>query len=255
MVLSLGSFTIARHLHIRWLKHYFSFVGSNAIVKSVFVLLGFFIVNVGNLFLGNGYSEFFGILIGIFFGFITIFLETRMIRKVNRKKLMNKVRQVNEAENHAIRNAVVTKKMSLSTRSIAAKGLMNVRQGYSQYAGKPDFLNYSLMSVIIVAIAEEFLFRGYLISIAELMHSKIMIVAVILLSTVLFACSHMANAWSEFKGKLPLSILTMTGFLCTGTLVSAIVTHITLNVYAYYCLKKFSPNKATSHSLPVGVMR
>jgi hypothetical protein len=256
IVLSFGSFAIARHLHIRWLKHHFSFVGSNAIVKSMIALLGFFIVNVNDLFVWNGCREIWSTLMGILFGLITIYFETRLIRNVNRKRLITKDYGVNRDENHALRNAIVTSKISLSTtKSITAKGLTHIRQGYSQYAGEPNFLNYSLVSVIIVAIAEEFLFRGYVISIADIMHSKMIMLTAILLSTILFACSHMANAWSEVKCKLPLSILTMAGFLFTGTLLSAIATHITLNTYAYFRLKKISFEKVTHNYQPVGVMR
>jgi len=255
IVLSFGSFNIARHIHIRWLKKYFSFMGSNAIVKSIIVLLGFSILDVDNLFVWSAFYEFFGLLVGIFLGWITIFLETRMIRMVNRKKLMAQNRQVNQGENF-LRNAIVTSKISLFTpKKIRAKGLKHVRQEYSQYAREPSFLNYSLLSVIIVAVSEEFLFRGYAISIAELMHSKIMACILILLSIILFAFSHMANSWIEFKSKLPLSILTMIGFLFTGTLLSAITTHVMLNIYAYFQLKKFKLEKTKHHYLPIGVMK
>jgi hypothetical protein len=231
-------------------------MGSNAIVKSIIALLGLFIVDLNNLFAWNCYNEICGILIGIIFGFFTIFLESRMIRNINRKRLINRNNKVKSDENHLLRNAIVTSKISLSsTKSIKAKGLIHVRRGYNQYADEPDFLNFSLTSVIIVAIAEEFLFRGYMISIAGLTHNKIILFTTVSLTTILFAFSHVSNAWSEFKCKLPLSILTMLGFLITGALISAIITHIILNVYAHFYLKKFKLEKVTYNYLPIGVMR
>lgn len=256
ITLSLGSFPIARHVHIRWLKTYFSFVGSNAVVKGMIALLGLFIVSLTDFFTWNIYRESGGIFIGIVLGFFTVFLEMKIIRKVNRKRLINKNDKLARDEGHVVRNAVITNKISLSsTKSIEAKGLTHVRQGYGQYASEPDFLNYSLMAVIVVAVAEEFLFRGYIISVAELMHSEFMMFIFVFFSAILFACSHMANSWNEFVCKLPLSIFTTIGFLLTGTLLTAIVTHITLNIYAYFSLRKFNFKDVTHRYLPVGMMR
>lgn len=255
ITLSLGSFPIARHVHIRWLKNYFSFVGSNAVVKSSIVILGLFTVNLSHLFAWNIYRELSGLFIGVIFGLITLFVEMKVIRMINRKRLINKTYKQDISESRAIRNAIITKKTSLfSTKSMQAKGLTQVRQGYGQYTAEPDFLNYSLLSVIIVAIAEEFLFRGYIISITELMPNEIIFILVFL-STILFACSHMANSWIEFVCKLPLSLLTLVGFILTGTLLTAIFTHITLNICAYLQLKKLNLKDLKQYCLPAGVVK
>lgn len=243
-MLSLGSFTIARHVHIRWLKTKFSFIGSNAVVKMAIALMGLFIIPVSDLFSLNVSHEICGILAGLAMGFMTVFLEIQMIRKVNRKSLVKKNYQYRTNEDNHLRNAIFTKKMTLaSAKTITAKGLTHIRQSYSQYANEPNFLNYSLMSVITVGIAEEFLFRGYLISIAELMQNRIEMIAIIFCSLILFAFSHVSHSWNEFKCKLPLSIFTTADFIVTGTLLSSIATHLTLNIYAYLQLKK---NNSTS---------
>ena len=254
ITLSLGSFPIARHIHIRWLKKYFTFIGSNAVVKGVIALLGLCIVNLTDYFSWNIYRESNGLLVGLVFGFLVIFFEMKIIRKVNRQRLVNKNAKLIRDEGYVVRSALIKNRISLSSvKSIQAKGLVNVRQGYGQYAIEPDFLNYSLMAVIVVAIAEEFLFRGYVVFVAQLMNREILAFILVFFSMVLFACSHMANSWTEFICKLPLSILTMLGFLLTGTLIAAIVTHITLNIFAYMSLKKHKFDDAANRYLPYGV--
>lgn len=254
-LLSLGSFTIASHVHVRWLKNKFSFVASNAIVKSMIALFGLTIVNLFDLFTCHLYWELTCLFIGIFLGLITIRFEVYMIRKSNRNRLIddrgkNKCRD----ENDLLRSAIVKNKMLLpSSKVIKAKGLIHVRRSHGQSADLPDFINDSLLSLMMVAIAEEFLFRGYIIFIANSMNDKMIMIVMILASIILFACSHMTDL-SEFKYKLPLSIFTTLGFIVTGTLLTAITTHLILNIYAYDKLRKRNFTKIKLNYLPLGVL-
>lgn len=238
-VLSLGSFPIARHIHIRWLNKHFSFLGSNAIVKVFISLLGLCIVHFSDLFTWNIYRESYGLSIGVLFGVTTVYLEKKMIKAVYDRKLLKDDNKLNApAEANFLRHATVNSTMSLtSPKFISAKGLLDIRKGYSKYAIDPDFTSFGLVSVIMVAISEEFLFRGYMLSISEYMPNQTLMYTIIVLSMILFASSHMANYWSEFMYKLPLAILTLVGFIMTGTLLTSIVTHLILNIYAYSRLK------------------
>ena len=249
IVLSLGSFNIARQFHIRWLKNYFSFVGSNALVKSLIAIAGFKIIVLNNLFSWNLYVESCGIVIGLMLGFITIYCESTMINKINRNKLLN-IKE--HTKKDALQTMFVTKTFSLSANPTKAKGLQYIRQRYSQYLQEPDFLNYSLLSIILVAIAEEFLFRGYIISIAA-SHNSIISLALILLSTILFACSHISRACHEAIVKLPLAILATLSFILTQTLLTAIILHLTLNIYTYLQLKKRKIATSNHSYLPMRV--
>lgn len=254
IMLSLGSFTIARHIHIRWLKDKFSFVGSNAIVKSAIAFLGLLIIPWQDFFPQNVSKLIFVLLIGIILGFITIYCETKMIRKINRKKITEKSYSHNQSGDGYLRNSTVTTKMSLSSKkNISAKGLSHIRKSYSQYAEEPDFLNYSLLAVIVVAIAEEFLFRGYIVSIAEIMKNQIIGISIILCEIALFAVSHISSSWKEFQNKLTLSCLATLGIVMTGNLITSIATHVTLNIYAFMQLRKIRVKTSAENILPVGI--
>jgi len=252
--LSLGSFTIARHIHIRWLSQKMSFIASNALVKTVIMIFGLLIIPIDTIFLFDIYHEISGLLIGLVLGVVTVLTEVSMIRNVNRKNLIRKNIKTKVDDSNFLRNSVVVKKMSLtSNKTLSAKGLTHVRQGYSQYAGDPDLVNYSIIAVIIVAIAEEFLFRGYMVSIARLSPSKFITIGIITCSIILFAASHIYSSWNDFKFKLPLSIFTTVGFIVSGTLLSAIATHLILNIYAYRQLKKMNYKKTIYNYSPIGM--
>lgn len=255
-ILSLGSFSIAGHIHIRWLKSTFSFIGSNAAVKSALAIIGLMIIPLSELFQKNIFYELVGLFIGIIFGLLTTFIELSMIRKMNRNNIKPSNHQINVRHDNLLRNAkIIKKKLFVSTLLLQSKGLNNVRADYSQYAAELDFVHYSLSAVVIVAIAEEFLFRGYLISLYSLLSNHNMMIFAVLCSTLLFALSHINNSWNEFKCKLPLSIFTTIGFLATGTLLCAIATHVTLNLYAYFQHKKLNIPQASYNYLSLGMMK
>jgi hypothetical protein len=233
-LLSLGSFNIARHIHLRWLKNKFSFVGSNAVVKVSIALLGLIIIPLTSLFSPDVYREIYSLILGVFFGFLTIFLEVSMVRKLNRKKLVYKNNRTPQQDSTSMRNVIINQKMALSSsQQISAKGISDIRKSYTHYIENPHFVNYSLFAVLIVAISEEFLFRGYLIIIANSINSYLMAAGIILLSLFAFSFSHLSTSWREFTCKLPLSLFTTAIFIATGSLIGAIVIHLLLNTYAY----------------------
>jgi hypothetical protein len=234
-VLSFGSFNCARHIHLRWLHKNLSYVGSNAMIKMIITLLGLLIIPMEQLFSFNLYHELSGLILGFIFGIMTLLIETRMIRNCNRKLLVNKIvrAQPKIISNVNWQIAKIERKLSLfsSPRNMHAKGLITIRQGIDYHMRSPNFLAYSILAVIMVAIAEEFLFRGYLISIALAM--KNYTIVLIISSILIFSFSHVSHSWSEFRLKLPLSISTTLSFLITGTLLSPIIIHIMANLYAY----------------------
>jgi hypothetical protein len=253
VVLSLGSFPIARHIHIRWLSQRFSFIGSNAIVKSIIAIFGLLIVPTTNLFPLNATQEMIGMLAGVALGCLTVIIEMKMIRRVNRHNLINKVLRNPVGDNDHLRNAIITNKISLTSKKIEAKGLSQIRKGYGKYADLPEFINYSLISVTIVAIAEEFLFRGYMLSVSKLINNSFVTIFIICLSVFLFASSHMSSSWGESNRKLPLSVFAMAGYVMTGTLISSLLTHLILNVYAFMKMNASDP-VPKNNSIPVGVL-
>ncbi len=250
-MLSLGSFNIARHIHIRWLKNTLSFVATNALVKSAIGLFGLAIIPFSALFAMNVWSEIASISLGIIFGFASIFIEVIMVRHVNRKNLLLKNAKLIQQKNNGMVNTTMSTKLSLSSSpSIAAKGIKDIRNNYTQYADAPDFLNYSLFAVMTVAIAEEFLFRGYLTVIAHWMQPMVVTVVIILVSLSAFAFSHVSSSWREFIYKLPLSLFTTMSFIMTGSLMGAIITHLFLNIYAYVAIRKRMPTNNQSGYMP-----
>ena len=238
IMLSLGSFVIARHVHIRWLKTKFSLIASNAIVKTVIVMFGLLIIPGKDLFLSTLTRTIIDLVCGVLLGLVCVVLEVYLIRKRNRHKIINKIANKYKTDYSLLRNSVPQSKMSLSTKKeISAQGLSQLRKSYSQYAHEPDFIHYSLIAVILVAIAEEIIFRGYIISAAQWVNGYSSVL--IGLSVICFVASHISQSWFEGLAKLPLAIVATAGFIMTADLSLAIAAHVTFNIYAFLQLKNF----------------
>lgn len=253
-MLSLGSFNIARHIHVRWLQNKFSFIASNALVKGMIALFGLLIISLKDLFILSIDRECISIFLGIGFGVLVIFLENKLIRQINRKNVVTKNGRKSMQNESRVTNSKINQTLTLSSSSsIAAKGIADIRKSYVQYADNPDFSNYSLLAVISVAVAEEFLFRGYLMAIAYRMSSYWFSIVIIFVSLLAFAFSHVSTSWNEFLRKLPLSTFTTASYLITGSLIGPIITHLLLNVYAYFQARKRVSTESVRHSQPIGM--
>lgn len=249
--LSLGSFNIARHIYIRWLKGKSTFFAVNAMVKAIIVILGLLLIPVNILFSSNIENEVDSAMLGILFAVMTILAELKLLKYINRKKISNHTLL---PKDNLINNVKINIRMTLSSdKTIHAKGIQNIRKNYSKYADIPQFVNYSLLSTSIVAIAEEFLFRGYPVIIASTTGNNLVTLMTIILSTLIFLFSHVSTFWYEFLYKLPLAITTMTVFLTTNSLLGAIIIHLSLNIYAYIIMKKTRKVAGQPYYIPIGV--
>lgn len=249
-VLILGSFYIARHLHLRWLSSYLSFVASNALVKSVITLSGLLIIPMNTLFQYDLYHESIGIAVGVILGCLTTHIETRLLRQLNRDAIHQKTRQSDNMDHARLRNAKIQKKLSLSTGKSSAKGLQTIRQRHNQFSQSLDFTQYSLSAVILVAVAEECLFRGYWHTLSGLFTHTSMTIIFLITGTFAFAFSHVSTHWTECTNKLPLSCLSMISMILTGTLSSAIIMHVIVNLHAWRQMQQW---RASRPSMSMGV--
>lgn len=230
MLLILGSFNIAKHIHIKWLSSRCSLIATNAAVKTILILIVLIMAPAPKLFSGNFTQACLAILLGLIFGYVIINIEIYLTRIVNRQRIIRKnLFEYNDY--NFLRNATCHKVMSLSTtKLIHAKGFKKVRKNINLSIMK-DLLDYSLLAVITVAITEEILFRGFAFTIAKLFTSYT--VLVISMSIITFSLSHLSNSWREFVGKISLSLLTSFGYLITNSLATAIIAHVTFNIFAY----------------------
>lgn len=86
----------------------------------------------------------------------------------------------------------------------------------------------SFLATIIAAIAEELLYRGFLVAFGVSIGLSLWIVAP--LSCVLYATGHIYQGWRGLVGPGLLGVLYMVLFLGTGSLVVSIVAHVLLGV-------------------------
>lgn len=240
MILALGSFGVSKHLHERWLKKSFSLIGSNAIVKTAIVLFGWHFFNMYAFF---QYSFINVCVLGVCFGVASIIFEEKILRYFNRKNW-----QQSFVNSETLKRCLNTQRLTLSSHR-KYYGLKNVRKQPTKFSAD-EIKNYSLLAVIIVAVMEEILFRGYLLALREGMHFYLNI-SCILFITLMFAFAHLNKNLYSVCSKLPLSILTTLSFIFTGNLLAPILTHSCLNIYAY--VKKNKINHMPQNTLPLGM--
>lgn len=234
-LLALGSFNIARHIHISYFQNKISFVSSQALIKSLLVIIGMTLMPYHSYFILNMRMECLGIVWGIIFGLFVIYCEVILTRLINRKKLYASLTKTKNKDQYDL--TVISNTLTFSSEK-KLMGLKQIRKNYIRFAREFNFGQFSLIAIIIIAIAEEFLFRGVIFSIAWQMENNIVMTLIIFLSGLLFACSHLSHSWNEVLVKLPLAIFTSLGFIFTQTLLSAVIIHVMLNTYAYQQQKR-----------------
>jgi len=87
-----------------------------------------------------------------------------------------------------------------------------------------------LILLTAVAILEEMLFRGYLVTIAFWLSGQLLVGTALVLSVLCFGAAHTYGGVEEALGKLPLGALTVLLTLGSGLLWPAIIAHVCFNL-------------------------
>lgn len=105
---------------------------------------------------------------------------------------------------------------------------------------------YSGFMIVGIAILEEIIFRGYLLTMCFWLPRYLSYPTMILL-IIIFGVKHIHARSREFLGKSFLAIITTVQTLVLGNVIAAAITHGYLNYYVYQQQKKMSlQNEASS---------
>jgi|GEM_PF-3442988 len=237
-IFSLASFTIARRFHLsRGSGGHIDFVKVNLIVKSLIVLYGLLLIPMQNLFSLKFSTEFVACLAGIVLGIFYIRIEKKIIRYFARnEKTKNKQKQymLKASKVHVIK----ARSLGLSNNNFFRRhnSLSNQQKNVFDYA---ELCKIKLMHLLLIAILEEIIFRGYLtyitLNISLNIYNEIIVLIFI---AFLFAFSHASYSWPQIASKFIFGIMALFVFMCFGTLTSAISSHLYLNAIAYKHLQQ-----------------
>lgn len=235
LTLAYGSFAIARHIHLRVLKRFCSFMTSNMLVKSGIALFCFLIIDFSQLFSQTWIVQLLGLGLGLVLGFFVFHVEKIIVRQINRGMQQNK-----KSQSHILRNAILIKNNSMQpTSKTINKGLSHIRQGYQRYINKPEYDEFTLMPLLGLAIVEEVLFRGapYLLSIYFGGYLGMLIIT---FSCVFFVASHWVDREYHFLTMLPLTFMTTVSLIVSQSLIVPFAVHVTFNLLVYQNSQRYS---------------
>jgi membrane protease YdiL (CAAX protease family) len=89
--------------------------------------------------------------------------------------------------------------------------------------------DFTLLSLLGVAVLEEILFRGWFVQASRLSGSLTMQLVILVLSVLAFGLLHLQFGVIQVLAKLPLGALALAAALITGTVLAPIVAHMLFN--------------------------
>ncbi len=202
-MLSSGSFVIPLHVQ----RRIATLITDNLIkihvwVKAFIVLFGLMYISPLYLFsfklAREGLSLVVGMLVGLIFVASAIFLHRYLARKKSR----------------------TDRRFS---RTVASNDA-----GWKKY-----FTQISLYELLVIAVSEEFIFRGFLVYFAFYNADFLSRIIILCGANFIFGFSHITMGWLQVIEKLIFGFLLLFLTLLTGTITGAIVAHCILNAKAW----------------------
>lgn len=235
LTLSLGCSNIASHLYSRWFYSANNVILIHWLLKSVIILLGLFLIPIESMFSGSLVIQAVSVPLAIIIGILCVNFE-KFINRSFRPRKINEFKSKNKYVYHDL-----TKNMTHGLSSQITLPKINLKNIHEHHAGlDSDLRSYQLRDIVLVAISEEIIFRGFLYQMAVNLHSLTLCMFANLLITILFGASHITFGKGQFISKILLGTSCLTLVIMTHCLLPAIIIHVVFNVVAYNELSKLS---------------
>ncbi len=223
MVLSmwcLGSSNIASHIYSRFFIDFkVNSLTIQMITKGVICLMGTSLFSMDALFDAPPFTQCVSILIGFFIGFIVVKIELKINRLYRTRHDHKKIRD----NTYSVTSTLVKK-----TRT----HLKSLHEHYVSHEKSDQ--NFSLMIIILIAIFEEILFRGYLVQCCLLLPG-VWVDAALMMTVVVFGLSHASLGLHQILSKTLLGGSCLLSVLFFHTILPALIIHSFFNWRAYVC--------------------
>lgn len=229
LLLSISCFTLSKYFYLQWLARVnstVSFMSMDVVVKLIICLYAFLYVPIVSLFPNNFFLEVCGGVVGLLVGYLQVWLEKRLMRTDANLKKPKPI----ALGNHP---AVIVSKITEAKKSFSSR---------SQKEGLFDpiiIFNTSLTSLIIVAVLEEFIYRGnctYLIN--AFTSCKIIKVIFLVLIAAFFSFSHVSFSWRQVGARFIFALQLLGLIIFSHSILPCVVAHIYLNCAGYVEVKK-----------------
>lgn len=216
---------------------YFSFRKTNivlvgAIVRSVVVGYGFLLIPIGSIISTEWLSILVSLPVAVLLAFITVKLDRTIIRYYLRRR----PRKLNNTPSLADQSDFITASSSdlgLFNKNKSGKRIQKMQSSLNRFSKEPSKKKYGLTAIIVTAITEEILFRGFLVSLCLMINNIPLRFILLGLTAALFALSHLALGWEQVIAKSVLAVVTLVLRLVFQSVLPGIVVHVILNIIAH----------------------
>lgn len=229
----LGSSNLASHIYSRYFAHRtIEPLVIQCIVKGLICLAVLGIMSIYDLFATTIAWQLISVPLGLLGGWFVVKMELIINRfaqrRNNEKKFMPKGKNIYYYSRTGPGNAMMS--LASTYRFFHKTNLKKIHEHYVVYETKRTY--FSLVTIVLIAVFEEMLFRGYLVQCCYLLPGVLCTVA--LISTVIvFGMSHASFGLWQVIAKIFLGGCCMATVLICHTILPALVVHGYFNYAAF----------------------
>ena len=232
VLFSFASFSFSNFLFSRYFaKSRVGLLQVNLLVKLPIVAMGFLLIPAWYLFTAPLFAQILALPTGLSIGVLSVYFEKWAMRGHFRKNSKNLGPQKFRSDSGEYK---------IQTRNLFASDQEPIRRsiGLKKITAYQN-MGVNLFSLIALAILEEIIFRGFLLTIfIEFVHPYPLQIIGVLMTIVIFGLSHLLNGNAQMKSKIFFASLTTLSFCLLKTVIAPIIAHIYLNSIAYSLSKK-----------------
>lgn len=228
VIYGLSSSALAVRLHSRWLSNLgLEFLHTYSIVLAFTGMWGLLIFEAQSIFSSSPIRWVLSSAIGLALGPIAVWSD----RAINRF-LFRRRKPENAYTNNKSQQLIYNRQRLIQVKAKRGGGLNQIaKRGTvsSRDTNGSDLEKMTLWSLLTVAVLEEIIFRGWLITVCFSLPGKIWVAIGIFITLIVFCLSHIQYGWLQVIGKLPLGVVALVPVLITDSVSGAITAHLFFN--------------------------
>lgn len=231
----LGSSNLASHLYSRY------FVNSainplviQCVVKGLICLVVLTVLSINDLFATTIGWQLISIPLGLLVGWFVVKVELIINRFVQRRNNRNMFIPRYQSNYYYLRAGPGSAILSLAPayRFLRKTNLKKLHEHYATHESRRVY--FSLVTILLIAVFEEIIFRGYLVQCCKLL-PDIMCKIALVITTIVFGVSHASFGLWQIIAKIILGGCCMATVLICHTVLPALIVHGYLNWVAFRC--------------------
>lgn len=236
VIFGLSPFSLALHIYSWGLlgKRVGFFAFYNGVM--IFIIVwGLLLFNADQIIGNSLLTWIFSIPLGLAVGWVAGWSDRTIIRYASRRQLIRRNASIRGRKTSIMR---IRSDWNLPTRSVhlpitnrlAKRRVISLHKGQQSFQLSLEHQQFGFWPIVIVAILEELIFRGFLVQACFLLPRSFLITIALVGIVLVFSFAHIQFGWPHVLAKMPLSVLAMIAVIVLGTVLPAVVAHMVFNI-------------------------